>query len=136
MASLIQPKKLISMRDKGTFQLFTQSTDAVKTYPTGLSGVYDLKITDINLIHAGVSTNEYPFQIVSDTLRLSSGNLNNNIKVFFRPGANEVPAPIKLYQVNINNNMSCSFLRLGTIGTDINTGGNYNVVITFEYEKL
>jgi hypothetical protein len=136
MASLIQPKKLISMKDKGTFQLFTQSTDSVKTYATGLSGVYDIRITDIKLIHAGGGNTEYAVQIISDTLRLSLGNVNDNIKFFHRNGANEIPNPIKLYQLNINNHVSCSFLQLGSVGTDINTGGDYNVVITFEYEKL
>jgi hypothetical protein len=136
MASLIQPKKVISMKDKGTFQLFTQSTDTNKTYATGLSGVYDIKITDIKLIHAGGGSTEYAVQIISDTLRLSLGNVNDNVKFFHRNGTSEVPNPIKLYQLNINNYVSCSFLQLGSVGTDINTGGAYNVVITFEYEKL
>lgn len=137
MASLIQPKRLIGdKRDKGTFQLFTQSTDTNKTYATGLSGVYDIKITDIKVLHAGVQTNEYAVQIISDTLRLSLGNVNDNIKFYHRVGANEFSSPINLYQLNINNHVSCSFLQLGTLGTDINTGGAYNVVITFEYEKL
>ena len=136
MASLIQPKKVISMKDKGTFQLFTQSTDANKIYATGLSGVYDIRITDIKLVHAGGGSTEYAVQIISDTLRLSLGNENDNIKFFHRNGAVEVPNPIKLYQLNINNYVSCSFLQLGSVGTDVNTGGAYNVVITFEYEKL
>lgn len=135
MASLIQPKKLISMKDKGTFQLFTQSTDSVKTYATGLSGVYDIRITDIKVIHSTGNV-EYAVQIVSDTLRLSLGNLNDNIKFFHRNGASEISYPINLYQLNINNYVSCSFLQLGSVGSDINTGGNYNIVITFEYEKL
>ena len=136
MSSLITPKKTISMKDKGTFQLFTQSTDTNKRYATGLSGVYDIKITDIKLIHNGGVGNEYAFQIISDTFRISLGNVNDNIKVVHRNGANEVPYPIKLYQLNINNYVSCEFQQLGSVGNNINVGGNYNVVITFEYEKL
>ena len=136
MSSLITPKKTISMKDKGTFQLFTQSTDTSKIYPTGLSGVYDIKITDIKLIHTGGGANEYAFQIISDTFRISLGNVNDNIKIIHRNGAPSIPNPIKLYQLNINNYVSCEFQRLGSVGTDINVGGNYNVLITFEYEKL
>jgi hypothetical protein len=136
MASLIQPKKVVSMKDKGTFQLFTQSTDANKTYATGLSGVYDVKITDIKMVHAGGNNNEYAIQIISDTLRLSLGNVNDNVKFIHRNSASDVINPIKLYQLNINNYVSCSFLQLGSVGNDVNTGGDYTVVITFEYEKL
>lgn len=136
MASLILPKKTISMKDKGTFQLFTQSTDVSKIYPTGLSGVYNIKITDIKLIHAGAGANDYAVQIISDTLRLSLGNGNDNIKFVHSNGGVEMPNPIKLYQLNINNYVSCEFLQLGSVGSDINTGGNYNIIITFEYEKL
>jgi hypothetical protein len=135
MASLIDPKRLIGdKRDKGVFQLFCQSTDTVRTYPTGLAGTYNLKLLDIKLVHAGMANTSFAFQIISDTLRSSFGNVNDNLKFVHQDSAS-IPNPIPLNQVSINNHIAVDFATLGAVGGDI-TSVAYTIVLTFEYEKL
>jgi hypothetical protein len=139
MATLIERNNLIGgsrKRDeRGTLQLFCQSADTVKVYSTGLSGTYNLKLINSVLIHSGVATLEFAFQIISDTFRLAYGNTNNNIKLVHERETGMIPTPIPLYQVDIKNHVAVDFQQLGSVGTDINTV-TYNIVLTFEYEKL
>ena len=139
MATLIERNNLIGgsrKRDeRGTLQLFCQSADTVKVYSTGLSGTYNLKLINAELIHSGPNSSEFAFQIISDTFRLAYGNTNNNIKLMHDRASSSVPNPIPLYQVDIKNHVAVDFLRLGAVGTDINTV-TYNIILTFEYEKL
>jgi len=139
MATLIERNNLIGgsrkRDDRGTLQLFCQSADTVKVYSTGLSGTYNLKLIDVELIHSGLATAEFAFQIISDTFRLAYGNTNNNIKLVHDLHSSMIPNPIPLYQVDIKNHVAVQFLRLGAVGTDINTV-TYNIILTFEYEKL
>jgi hypothetical protein len=136
MASLIQPKRLIGdKRDKGVFQLFCQSTDTNRVYPTGLSGTFNLELLDIKLNHAGVAATVFAFQIISDTLRNSFGNVNDNLKFVASNDLTSIPNPIPLHQVSINNHIAVDFARLGVTGGDI-TATTYDIVLTFKYEKL
>jgi hypothetical protein len=131
------PKQLIGgeRRDKGVLQIFFQSTDSPHLYSTGLQGVYNMKLTDFKLIPS-VSAS-YAIQMLSDTFRVDRGNINDNFKISYRTGTNEVPNPVYFYQMNMNNFVSIDFIQLGTIGADINgVGSTYNAILTFEYEKL
>jgi len=129
------PKQLIGgdRRDKGTIQIFTQSTDNPKIYSTGLNGVYDMKLIDIKLICALASG--FSIQMISDTFRINHGNTNNNFRYIFRSGTSELTTDMVFKQVQVNDKVSISFSRNGSIGNDINLN-NYNTILTFEYEKL
>lgn len=122
-------------RDKGILQLWFQSTDTVKQYSTGLGGTFDLTLLDIKVISSAATAEEYAVQIISDTLRLDRGNLNDNIKFIHRNGAPELPNPIKLRQADIKNWINLDFQRLGSVQDNIN-GNDYNVLLTIAYEKL
>jgi len=135
MSSLLEHKRLIGdKRDKGVFQLFCQSTDTVRTYATGLSGTFNIKLLDIKFVHSGMTNTSFAFQIISDTLRSSFGNVNDNLK-FVHGDTVSISNPIPLHQVSINNYIAVDFARLGAVGGDI-TAVAYTIVLTFEYEKL
>jgi hypothetical protein len=122
-------------REEGILQIWFQSTDTVKRYSTGLGGYYDLTLLDIKVISASASAEEYAVQIISDTLRLDRGNLNDNIKFVHRNGAPELPNPIKLRQADVKNWIDVDFQQIGSVQDNIN-GSAYNVLLTIGYEKL
>jgi hypothetical protein len=135
------PKQLIGgeRRDKGVLQIFFQSTDAVAyqgaRYPTGLNGVYDLKLLDLKVISAAAAGTEFCVEMLSDTFRLDRGNTNDNFKFMHRNGAPEVPNPVKFRQAEVRNWVNIDFQQFGLVGGNIDSAA-YNILLTIEYEKL
>jgi len=142
-------KKLISNNacDEGVLQIFTQSTDTIRQYHSGLNGSYDLKLLDIKVISGAIAGSEFAIQIISDTLRIDRGALNggqtaiiqstnnDNVKFFHRNGSPEIPSPIKLRQQTIRGWIDIDFQQLGTGGTDINAS-TWSILLTIEYKRL
>ena len=135
------PKQLIGgeRRDKGVLQIFYQSTDPEPAgqgskYSIGLNGMYDMKLLDLKII-AGTIGAGLAVQMISDTFKIDRGNQNDQFKFIYKGGVPEIPSPIQFRQVQINNWVELSFIQLGLIGTNINTQP-YNILMTFEYEKL
>ena len=122
-------------RDKGVLQLFC--SDIETQYATGLNGTYNLILQDVKIIFSGIALTGVPFQIVSNTLRLDRGNDNTYVKVIVRSASEEKQTAIPLKQEMINNYIDVSFIRLGVIGSNLNTlVGGYNVLLTIEYERV
>jgi len=122
-------------REKGVLQIWTQSTDSPKQYSTGLGGTYDLTLLDIKVVSSAAAGEEYAIEIISDRLRLDRGNLNDNVKFVHRNGCPELPNPIKLRQMDINNWISIEYQQLGSVQDNINAN-TYNILLTIEYQKL
>lgn len=135
--NISKPKQLIGgeRRDKGTLQIFFQSTDSPKQYSTGLHGTYDLKLLDLKVISAGANSQEYAVEMLSDTFSINNGNTNTNFKFIHRNGCPEVPNPVLFRQADVRNFVDIDFNRLGSVKDDID-GAAYNVLLTIEYERL
>lgn len=135
--NISNPKQLIGgeRRDKGTLQIFFQSTDSPKQYSTGLHGTYDLKLLDLKVISAGANSQEYAVQMLSDTFSINNGNTNSNFKFIHRNGCPEVPSPVLFRQAEVRNFVDVDFNRLGSVKDDID-GAAYNVLLTIQYERL
>jgi len=135
--NISKPKQLIGgeRRDKGTLQIFFQSTDSPKQYSTGLHGTYDLKLLDLKVISAGANSQEYAVEMLSDTFSINNGNKNTNFKFIHRNGCPEVPNPVLFRQADVRNFVDIDFNRLGSVKDDID-GAAYNVLLTIEYERL
>jgi len=135
--NISKPKQLIGgeRRDKGTLQIFFQSTDSPKKYSTGLHGTYDLKLLDLKVISAGANSQEYAVEMLSDTFSINNGNTNTNFKFIHRNGCPEVPNPVLFRQTDVRNFVDIDFNRLGSVKDDID-GAAYNILITIEYERL
>lgn len=136
------PKQLIGgeRRDKGVLQIFYQSTDPEPAgqgskYSTGLNGMYNMKLLDLKTITTAGVGSGYVIQMISDTFKIDRGNINTQFKFIYKAGVPEIPNPIEFRQTQINNNIELSFLQLGVIGQNINAAP-YNILLTFEYEKL
>lgn len=139
-------KKLVSNNgcDEGILQILTQSIDTVKQYQSGLNGEYDLKLLDIKVISAAAAGSEFPIQIISNTLRIDRGaineltnalNNNDNIKFFHRNGCPEITQPIKLRQQTVRGWIDINYLKLGSGGDDINDN-EWMILLTIEYKRL
>jgi len=131
------PKQLIGgeRRDTGTLQIFFQSTDTKKQYSTGLNGTYNLTLLDLKVISSGASGDEYCIEMLSDTLKVDRGNINDNFKFVHRNGTPETPNPIKFRQLEVRNFVDLDFQQLGSVQDNINAQA-YNVLLTIEYERL
>jgi hypothetical protein len=129
-------KPLVGMKkDCGILQIFFQSTDTNKNYSTALNGEYNLKLLDLKVITSGAAGQEYFVQMSSSTIRNDKANLNDNFKFHHLNGQNTIPNPIMFYDCVVKNWIDISFSQLGSVGTDINTT-TYNILLTFEYERL
>lgn len=127
-------KPLVSMKkDTGILQIFFQSADTVKQYSTALNGEYNLKLLDLKFI-GGALNAEYFIQMNSSTIRLDKGNLNDNFKFQHINGQNTVSNPIMFYDCVVKNWIDIDFTSLGSVGTAL--PANYNIILTFEYERL
>ena len=139
--NITKPKQLIGgeRRDKGVLQIFFQSTDnsfnQLTRYSTGLNGVYDLTLLDLKVISASATAEEYAVEMLSDTFTINNGNTNTNFKFIHRNGCPEVPNPVLFRQAEVRNFVSLGFNRIGSVQDNINAG-NYNILLTIEYEKL
>jgi hypothetical protein len=124
-------------KDCGILQIFYQSVDAVKNYPTALNGEYNLKLVDLKVIVAGAGAlnSEYFIQLLSSTLRTDKSNLNDNFKFMHRNGTAEITSPLMFNDVNIKNWVDLDFVSLGVVGAVLNAHA-HNILLTFEYEKL
>lgn len=128
MTSLIKQRG-----DVGVLQIYWQSSDTNKNYSTGLNGEYDLKLLDLKLI-GGAANTEYFLQMISSTIRLDRGNLNDNYKFHHISGQNTVANPIMFYDNVIKNWVDIDFQQLGSVGGNLPAA--YNIILTFQYERL
>lgn len=123
-------------KDCGVLQIFWQNSDTNKNYSTGLNGEYNLKLLDLKLI-GGVSNGEYFIQMISSTVKLDRGNLNDNYKFQHISGQNTVANPIMFYDCSVKNWIDIDFATIGGVGANNNTlPPSYNIILTFEYERL
>jgi hypothetical protein len=128
-------KPLIGQKkDIGTLQIFYQSSDAVKQYATNLNGEYNLRLVDLKFIGDGAAGSNYAFEVSSSSLRLGQSNVNNTFKFVYRDGVNEISNPIPFYDISIKNWLDINFIRLGSVGSAL--PANFNIILTFEYERL
>ena len=129
-------KPLIGQKkDVGILQIFWQSTDTNKNYATNMNGDYNLKLIDLKLISSGAAGSEYFVQMLSSTIRLDKANLNDNFKFQHINEQNTISNPVMFYQCSVKNWIDIDFTTLGSVGSVV-TAFPYNIILTFEYERL
>lgn len=121
-------------RDIGTLQIFWQSSDTLRNYSTGMNGEYDLKLLDIKFIGDGGANKEYFLQMISSTIKNDRANLNDNFKFHHINGQSSISNPVVFHDCVIKNWVDIDFVELGSVGDPL--PANYNLILTFEYERL